>query len=97
MRLREEAQALKALRLNSSLPDFAERVFAKVFHHDIQSMLLDEEFWKDKQAPRPLQFQSLQQALQQDSKSPLASSSSQLDRDHRVWTLEQSFQVFCDR
>ncbi|KAB8238069.1 E1 ubiquitin-activating protein ubaB [Aspergillus alliaceus] len=87
--LRKEAQALKEIRESMGSPEFAQKVFAKVFKEDIDRLRGLEDMWKDRKAPEPLDFKKLQSEAA--SIEPTISCN-----DQKVWSLAEDFVVFKD-
>lgn len=71
-------------------PDFARKVFEKVFKEDIERLRGMEDMWKSRQRPEPLDFDK----LQEESASVDATVSC---NDQRVWSLPENLAVFIDR
>ncbi|KAE8377022.1 hypothetical protein BDV26DRAFT_264508 [Aspergillus bertholletiae] len=87
--LRKEAQALKEIRESMGSPEFAHKVFAKVFTADIERLRSMEDMWKTRKAPEPLDFEKIQEEAL--SIEPTVSSN-----DQKVWTVAEDFVVFKD-
>ncbi|GAB1208383.1 hypothetical protein APSETT445_007131 [Aspergillus pseudonomiae] len=88
--LRKEAQALKEIRESMGSPEFAHKVFTKVFKEDIDRLRGMEDMWKTRKAPEPLDFEKIQGDA--SSIEPTISSN-----DQKVWTLAEDLVVFKDR
>lgn len=87
--LRREAQALKAIRESMGSPDFAKKVFDKVFKEDIERLRGMEDMWKTRRPPEPLNYETLEeQAASVDTTISC--------NDQKVWTLAEDFVVFKD-
>jgi ubiquitin-like 1-activating enzyme E1 B len=87
-KLKEEAAALKKIRGFMGSDDFASKVFAKVFHDDIERLANMEDMWKDKSAPEPLSYEKF------EAESNTDASISQADQN--VWSTSENFVVFRD-
>ncbi|KAF7594451.1 E1 ubiquitin-activating protein uba2 [Aspergillus hancockii] len=87
--LRKEAQALKEIRGSMGSPEFAQKVFGKVFKEDIDRLRGMEDMWKTRKAPEPLDFEK----LQKESSSIETTISC---NDQKVWSLAEDFVVFKD-
>lgn len=87
-RLRDEALALKKIRGAMCTAEFAQMVFNKVFTQDIQQVLRNEDTWKNRRAPVPLQWADLNE--QNLEGATIA------QHDQRTWTVQESFAVFVD-
>ncbi|KAI5300167.1 hypothetical protein KEM56_002676 [Ascosphaera pollenicola] len=87
--LRKEAQALQAIRSAMDSDDFAQKVFDKVFHADIERLRQMEDMWRTKRPPEPLSY------------SNVDSQTGDIDQDISVkgqkpWSLEENLVVFKD-
>ena len=71
-------------------PEFAHKVFTKVFKEDIDRLRGMEDMWKTRKAPEPLDFEKIQGDA--SSIEPTISSN-----DQKVWTLAEDLVVFKDR
>lgn len=71
-------------------PDFARKVFDKVFKEDIERLRGMEDMWKSRQRPEPLDFDKLQE------ESASVDTTISCD-DQRVWSLPEDLAVFTDR
>jgi ubiquitin-like 1-activating enzyme E1 B len=71
-------------------PEFAQKVFGKVFKEDIDRLRGMEDMWKTRKAPEPLNFEKLQE------ESSSIESTVSCD-DQKVWSLPEDFVVFKDR
>ncbi|KAF9893282.1 E1 ubiquitin-activating protein uba2 [Aspergillus nanangensis] len=87
--LYKEAQALKEIRRSMGSPEFAKKVFQKVFKEDIDRLRGMEDMWKSREAPKSLDFQK----LQEESASVESTISC---NDQKVWSLDEDFVVFKD-
>lgn len=81
--IKNEAQELKDLKTKSALSDYPRLVFEKIFCIDIKRLASMKELWKERQAPRPLQFTDAKPA-------PL----DELQIDQSVWTFEMLIEKF---
>ncbi|KAG0211428.1 E1 ubiquitin-activating protein uba2 [Mortierella sp. GBA30] len=95
--LAAESQALKAILASSDKEGFAQRVFDKVFHTDIERLRSLEDMWKTRKAPTPLRYTSI---LDQKDIQPNVMDTPTTDamtlKDQRVWTLQETVQVFSE-
>ncbi len=89
-KLKEEAAALKKVRSLMGKSEFAQEVFNKVFHDDIERLKSMAEMWQSRKPPESLQFQSL--AL--DSRVVKQGQALSM-QDQRPWTLLENIAVFC--
>ncbi|PLB35626.1 E1 ubiquitin-activating protein ubaB [Aspergillus candidus] len=87
--LRQEALALKEIRQSIGTPEFAGKVFDKIFKEDINRLRGMEDMWKTRKAPEPLDLAALEQ--ESSSIDPTISQT-----DQREWTLAEDFVVFRD-
>lgn len=85
-KLKEEERELKVLRENSDKKDYAEKIFEKVYSTDIKRLLMNEETWKNRDKPSPLDLKQLNK--------PGTAIPQGLDKTHKLWTLEQAVSVF---
>lgn len=96
--LAQEAQALKAILASAGTEGFAQRVFDKVFHTDIQRLRSMEDMWKSRKPPTPLKFDDIMSSTEDLQKAmDAATLESQNLKDQRVWNLRETVEVFCDR
>ncbi|KAM0715903.1 hypothetical protein Q7P37_008417 [Cladosporium fusiforme] len=90
IKLREEAQALKNIRSRMGTGDFAQAVFDKVFHDDIERLKSMTEMWQSRTPPEPLKFDSLK------AETDLVKLGQSLSvQDQKVWSVEENLAVFC--
>ncbi|KAF9172262.1 E1 ubiquitin-activating protein uba2 [Mortierella sp. AD011] len=95
--LAAESQALKEILASASDEGFAERVFDKVFHSDIQRLRSMEDMWKTRKAPTPLKYSELiNQADDLPTTMDVTAQESITLKDQRVWTLRETAEVFSD-
>ncbi|RJE23987.1 Ubiquitin-activating enzyme [Aspergillus sclerotialis] len=87
--LRKEAQALKNIRLSIGSPDFARKVFEKVFKEDIERLRGMEDMWRTRKPPEPLDFDKLQEKA--SSIEAMVSCN-----DQKTWSLAEDLVVFKD-
>jgi ubiquitin-like 1-activating enzyme E1 B len=71
-------------------PEFAQKVFQKVFKEDIERLRGMEDMWKSRKRPEPLDYQK----LEEESSGTETTISC---NDQKVWTLSEDFVVFKDR
>ncbi|KAF9551989.1 E1 ubiquitin-activating protein uba2 [Mortierella hygrophila] len=95
--LAQEAQALKAILASAGTEGFAQRVFDKVFHTDIQRLRSMEDMWKSRKPPTPLKYDVIMSSTE-DLQMALDATTleSQNLKDQRVWTLRETIEVFSD-
>ncbi|KAF9290599.1 E1 ubiquitin-activating protein uba2 [Mortierella alpina] len=95
--LAAESQALKEILASSDSEDFAQRVFDKVFHTDIERLKKMEDMWKSRKAPTPLRYNEI---MGHKNNAPNAMETSTAEaamlKDQRVWTLQETVQVFSE-
>ncbi|OAQ26113.1 putative ubiquitin-like activating enzyme [Linnemannia elongata AG-77] len=93
--LAQEAQALKAILASAGTEGFAQRVFDKVFHTDIQRLRSMEDMWKSRKPPTPLKYDDIMSSTEDLQKAmDAATLESQNLKDQRVWTLRETVEVF---
>ncbi|KAI8319815.1 hypothetical protein GQ54DRAFT_299063 [Martensiomyces pterosporus] len=85
--LREESRALARLAEAMGSPDFAQKVFQKVFCDDIERLLSMKEMWKHRRPPAKLDLQQIEAAVRPEF-SPATCD------DQAVLSLEDSFALF---
>ncbi|KAG0380486.1 E1 ubiquitin-activating protein uba2 [Mortierella sp. AD032] len=95
--LAQEAQALKAILASADTECFANRVFDKVFHADIQRLRSMEDMWKSRKPPTPLRYDDIMNTTDDLQKAlDAATLESGALKDQRVWTLRETVEVFSD-
>lgn len=87
--LRREAQALNEIRQSMGSPEFAQRVFEKVFTNDIDRLRGMEDMWRTREPPMPLYFEKLQEESA-DIKPTVSND------DQKVWSVVEDLVVFRD-
>ncbi|KZF19415.1 putative ubiquitin-like activating enzyme [Xylona heveae TC161] len=87
--LRQESQALKAIRDSMGSDEFPRRVFEKVFGDDIKRLRSMEDMWKSRRPPEALDYDRVSQ-----SASGIDPSISVKDQEN--WNLAENFVVFSD-
>jgi ubiquitin-like 1-activating enzyme E1 B len=70
--------------------EFSRNVFKKVFETDIQRLRDLEDMWTEREAPKVLVYDELDQS---SASTELPNSSG----DRREWSMEENFVVFKDR
>ena len=73
-------------------PDFAQKLFDKVFNSDIERLRSVQDMWKSRRPPAPLEYETV---LAQ-AKDALETKESILNDGQKVWSLEESLAVFND-
>ena len=89
-KLKEEAEALKKIRSIMGRSEFAQEVFNKVFHDDIERLRSMAEMWQSRKPPESLKFDT----IVQDSTIVKQGQALAL-QDQRTWTLLENISVFC--
>src|SRR5271170_7307671 len=85
--LKKEAEALKAIKEAMGTPDFAAKVFEKVFYTDIHRLISMQDMWKSRKQPTPLSY--IDYPLPSDADiAKLAAD------DQKVWDLAANIAVF---
>ncbi|KAF9355250.1 E1 ubiquitin-activating protein uba2 [Mortierella sp. AD094] len=93
--LAAESQALKEILASTDNEGFAERVFDKVFHGDIQRLRSMEDMWKTRKAPTPLKYgEIISQVDDLPTAMDVTAQESITLKDQRVWTLRETAEVF---
>ncbi|KAK5083459.1 E1 ubiquitin-activating protein uba2 [Lithohypha guttulata] len=88
-KLEKETAQLRELREAMGSDDFVRKVFDQAYKKDVERLLSMEDYWKNKKAPIPLDYETI--ASGSENIDPLVAK---LDQD--VWTLQQTFTVFKD-
>ena len=89
-KLKEEAEALKKTRSMMGNSEFAQEVFNKVFHDDIERLRSMAEIWQSRKPPESLKFENL--AL---DKSTIKQGQTLAAQDQKPWNLLENISVFC--
>lgn len=90
-KLKEEEAALTRITKDVGKPEFAQRVFERVFTEDIQRLLGMAEMWKHRSKPHALSYKELSQTKPDtDGFDP-----AQPD-EHKLMEVEQAFWLFTD-
>ena len=89
-KLKEEAEALKKIRAMMGKSEFAQEVFNKVFHDDIERLRSMTEMWQSRKPPESLSFDALapDPSIAKQGKALAV-------QDQRPWTLLENIYVFC--
>jgi len=91
-KLREEAEALKKVRAMMGKSEFAQEVFDKVFHDDIERLRTMSEMWQSRRPPESLQFENLRSGIDADV---IKRGQALATHDQTVWSLADNLAVFC--
>ena len=86
--LRQETDALKAIRGAVDQADFTQQVFLKVYDHDIRRLLSMEDMWKTRKRPKPLDYGEV---LNNSAAIRLSSLNAQA-----LWNTEENYAIFAD-
>lgn len=89
-KLKEEAEALKQIRGMMGKDEFAQEVFNKVFHDDIERLRSMSEMWQSRKPPESLQFDA-----NAADPNTLKGGQAIAAQDQRAWTLLENISVFC--
>ncbi|CAK3991182.1 Ubiquitin-activating enzyme E1-like [Lecanosticta acicola] len=89
-KLKEEAEALKKVRNLLGKDEFAQEIFNKVFHDDIERLRSMSEMWQSRTPPDSLRFES----VCIDS-NPAKQGETLAAQDQAVWSLQDNLKVFC--
>ncbi|KAK4958427.1 E1 ubiquitin-activating protein uba2 [Elasticomyces elasticus] len=90
-KLKEEAEALKNIRLMMGKSEFAQHVFDKVFHDDIERLRSMTEMWQSRRPPQSLSFDELKANAEDDLVKRGQALSIQ---DQAVWDVKDDLAVF---
>ena len=89
-KLKLEAEALKKIRSMMGKSEFAQEVFNKVFHDDIERLRSMAEMWQSRKPPQSLKFDdSTETSKLVEQGRALAS------QDQKTWSLLENMAVFC--
>lgn len=91
-KLKEEAEALKTIRRMMGKSEFAQEVFNKVFHDDIERLRSMSEMWQSRKPPEPLQYDTLRADIDTDI---VKRGQALVTRDQAIWSLHDNLSVFC--
>ncbi|CAK7207638.1 E1 ubiquitin-activating protein uba2 [Sporothrix eucalyptigena] len=92
--LKKESQALKAIRQSIGSPDFAQKLFDKVFHDDIVRLQSMEDMWKTRFPPKAISYAEV---MGRHGMAEALRDKMGLLRDGQlIWTLEESVVAFND-
>lgn len=90
--LKKESEALKSIRESVGSEKFPQLLFDKVFKSDIERLRSMEDMWKSRQAPQPLDYQTVLEKADE----AIAAKDTILQDGQKVWSLEESLVVFND-
>jgi ubiquitin-like 1-activating enzyme E1 B len=89
-KLKLEAEALKNIRNIMGKSEFAQEVFNKVFHDDIERLRSMADMWQSRKPPQSLKFDTSAET------SRLAEQGWALaSQDQKTWSLLENMAVFC--
>ncbi|KAI6811413.1 putative ubiquitin-like activating enzyme [Hortaea werneckii] len=91
-KLKEEAEALKKVRDLMGKSEFAQEVFNKVFHDDIERLRSMSEMWQSRKAPESLDFATLAKEIDADI---VKRGQALAVLDQSPWSLHDNLAVFC--
>ncbi|KAI8091001.1 uncharacterized protein B0P05DRAFT_528338 [Gilbertella persicaria] len=87
--LTRETAELKQIKDAAGSPEYAQKVFDKVYKIDIQRLLSMTSMWKNRKMPTPLDFDTLENTMI-ETQEPKGLP------DQTVWSLKQNFDMFKD-
>lgn len=90
-KLKEEAEALKKVRSLMGQSDFAQAVFDKVFHDDIERLRSMSEMWQSRRPPESLSFRDLAVGIDADL---IKRGQALAVQDQATWSLHDNLAVF---
>ena len=88
-KLKLEAEALKNIRSIMGKSEFAQEVFNKVFHDDIERLRSMAEMWQSRKPPQPLKFDD------GIDESTIKRGKELALQDQKKWSLLENITVFC--
>jgi ubiquitin-like 1-activating enzyme E1 B len=92
--LKKESEALRKIRDSIGTEGFPQMVFDKVFNTDIHRLLSNEDTWKNRRPPEPLEFATV---MARAKEAGLDAAREQVLRaGQKPWSLEQNLIVFID-
>ena len=89
-KLKLEAEALKNIRSTMGKSEFAQEVFNKVFHDDIERLRSMADMWQSRKPPQSLKFDSSTETSRLVEQGRALAS-----QDQKTWTLLENMAVFC--
>lgn len=90
-KLKVEAEALKKIRSLMGKSEFAQKVFDKVFHEDIERLRSMSEMWQSRKPPESLKYD----ALRADIDAEIIKRGQSLSSlDQSAWSLQDNLAVF---
>ncbi|OAV86367.1 hypothetical protein PTTG_03042 [Puccinia triticina 1-1 BBBD Race 1] len=95
--LKEEVKRMKEIRAQLDSPEMSKIVFDKLFEEDIKRLLMMDDMWKQRKAPKPLNYDELKSQKthtengQQDQHAPSTGGL----KDQQTLSLKDSFDLFC--
>ncbi|KAK0939514.1 E1 ubiquitin-activating protein uba2 [Friedmanniomyces endolithicus] len=90
-KLKEEAEALKNVRRMMGKSEFAQEVFNKVFHDDIERLRSMTEMWQSRKAPEALSFEGLKAGSETEI---IEHGRTLAEQDQAVWSVQDDLAVF---
>ena len=92
-KLRQEAQALKAIKEAIGSESFPQRLFDKVYKDDIIRLRSMEEMWKSRRRPEPLDYET----ILKKAAEAVVTKDKALSDGQKVWSLQENVVIFKDR
>jgi ubiquitin-like 1-activating enzyme E1 B len=89
--LSRETAELKLIKNAAGSPDYAQKVFDKVYNTDIKRLLSMESMWKNRTMPTPLEFDHLKSATSEETTNVTKGLP-----DQKIWDLKENFEMFND-
>jgi ubiquitin-like 1-activating enzyme E1 B len=89
--LSRETAELKLIKEAAGSPDYAQKVFDKVYNTDIKRLLSMDSMWKNRAMPTPLEFDALKSATSEETRKVAEGLI-----DQKVWNLKENFEMFND-
>ncbi|KAK4543542.1 hypothetical protein LTR36_005437 [Oleoguttula mirabilis] len=91
-KLKVEAEALKNVRRMMGKSEFAQEVFDKVFHDDIERLRSMSEMWQSRKPPQSLRYDALKAEIDADI---IKHGQALATRDQTTWSLHDNLAVLC--
>ena len=91
-KLKMEAEALKKIRKLMGKSEFAQAVFDKVFHDDIERLRSMSGMWQSRKPPESLRYETLKSDIGADL---ITRGQTLCTQDQATWSLHDNLSVFC--
>jgi len=92
--LKKESQALKQLYQFAGTPEYAEKIFNKVFYTDICRLLKMENLWKTRTKPKPISNEQYKKALETHMDIDSDKINSKTKDNQKIHSIEDNIIIF---